>query len=74
LSNYLRVTRDDYQAIRSACALYAFGNSSGRFQRFLAETLRPSHVALAAWVDGLSRKQARIVRLHVEGEAVGSRS
>ena len=74
MTDYLRVTRGDYHAIRRACRLHTFAGPSAHFRRFLVESLRSSHVALAGWVERLSKKHVRIIRSHLEEEVAPSRS
>jgi hypothetical protein len=74
MTDYLRVTRDDYHTIRRACRLHTFAGPSAHFRRFLVESLRSSHARLAAWVDGLSKKHVRIIRSHLAEEVAPSRS
>lgn len=68
MSNYLRFTPDEFQALRLACRPLSLTGPFSAFQQTLACALRSSHPLLARRIGRLSKARVRTLRLHMEGQ------
>jgi hypothetical protein len=66
MSDHLRFTPAEYEALQGASHSLPLSTSYSDFQRRLAEELRPVYPALADRIAGLRTRQVRTLRMHFE--------
>jgi hypothetical protein len=72
LAGFLRFTRDEYESIARASRSLPPCDSSRAFQRALSDALRDDHASLAERIAGLPTEQVRLIREHLQFEAVAT--
>ena len=68
MSNHLRFTLDELQALRLACRTLSLIGSYTAFQRTLAKALRSSDPLLARQISRLGKARVRTLRMHMESQ------
>jgi hypothetical protein len=72
LAGFLRFTRDEYESITQACRSLPPSDSPRVFQRALVGALREDHPSLAERIAGLPQEQVRLIREHLQSQAVST--